>query len=179
MMAIGKDNFSRKKILVAYLLSHIINVKKIDSIDKIKINRLIYLLWLEYAYLYEENKIPQTSPMQMLEFYNYELGPVELSVDEKFSSVIEHLKTVGIPKFKEVGFNPSEQVPVLNACSFVRRRCVPRSTKELAEFIVNNLPSAWNRPRYNKIEFDKLGVFQREMQVYKNKRSLLKAIKTR
>ena len=101
---------SRKNALVAYLLSHIINIKHIEKVDNTKINRLIYLLWLEYAQLYPENTIPQTSPMRILEFYNYELGPVELSVSDNLDEIKRTLATVGIPRFKEIGFNNIEGI---------------------------------------------------------------------
>lgn len=169
------DIQKQKNTLVAYLLSHIINPKKIANIDNTKINRLIYLLWLEYAQLYPENTIPQTSPMHILEFYNYELGPVELSVSDNLDDIKRTLTTVGVPRFKEIGFNSSEHVNILNACSFIRRRCMHLSAQQLTDFITNNLPISWNRPRYNKIEFHKNANFEREMRIYKRIRKKLKS----
>ena len=166
---------SRKNALVAYLLSHIINIKHIEKVDNTKINRLIYLLWLEYAQLYPENTIPQTSPMRILEFYNYELGPVELSVSDNLDEIKRTLTTVGIPRFKEIGFNSSEQINILNACSFIRRRCMHLSAQQLTDFITGNLPISWNRPRYNKIEFHQNANFEREMRIYKKARKKLKS----
>lgn len=114
------DSIYQKNQTTLYLISQLMAQKNIDNIQNRKLMRLLYLIYIEYAYRCRQHKILHTSPMAQYQFYAWQLGPVEKETYANWDNIRAMYATGKIPTFTECGFSPDEMLSVHGAIEYVR-----------------------------------------------------------
>lgn len=154
-----------------YLINKIVGRRELHSDDVIRVNRLLYLAWLEYASICPNFKFPKYSPMNKMEFLKYERGPAEVLYDQHNKAFYKHIKRGNIPAFHESCFCPPEYHTINLACENTRRFYGAASTEKLSNFIMTNLPMVKNANFLEVMKFDRTS-FNRELMAFMKNRNI-------
>ena len=148
-----------------YLINKIISRRDLRQNDFVRINRLLYMLWLEYASVCVDFKIPKDSAMNKLEFIKFERGPGEKLYYYNNRQIYRDIKSGNVPNFSDSIFSPSEYKTLEIACSNTRKYYSTVSTDRLCDFISLDLPHTRTVKFLDKYEFERQE-FMRELNAF-------------
>ncbi|MBR4891598.1 MAG: hypothetical protein IKZ34_00245 [Alphaproteobacteria bacterium] len=154
---------------LVYIVNEITKHQNIKNMPTLKIARLLYLLWLEYASLYPEYKIPAKSPMNNMVFANYERGPSEEVFCCEADKVRSDILSGKIPKFSQTEFHQSEKIRLEHAFEVVRNSYSYFRQEELCGFITVDLVLSRKKPKIKLLEINEKEKFEEVSEYVKNR----------
>jgi hypothetical protein len=166
-----KKQIDRNTII--YLVNEITKHQGVKNVPRVKLGRLMYLLWLEYASLQPRLSFPENSPMANMRFINYERGPAEDIIDEYYDEIQAEILSGHIPEFSQTEFMPKEKIFLNHATETVRNCYSGYRTEDLCYFIQHRLPTCLHKPKITELIMSKRE-FIKEVHAYKRKRRRLK-----
>ena len=156
-----------------YLVNEITKNHGIKNTPPVKLGRLMYLLWLEYASLQPGLTFPPNSPMADMRFINYERGPAEELSSDNFETVRNEIISGHIPTFDQTAFKLTEKHNLEQAFNTVRDVYSMHRATDLCNFIMYDLPTCQFKPKICELTFSDQE-FVRELRTFMRKRDRLK-----
>ncbi len=161
------------KNTLIYLVNEITKNHGIKNTSPVKLGRLMYLLWLEYASLQPGLTFPENSPMANMRFINYERGPAEELSSDNFDTVRSEILAGKIPNFSQTSFHLKEKHNMEQAFTTVRNIYSMHRATDLCNFIMYELPTCQFKPKICELTFNDQE-FVRELRAFIRKRDRLK-----
>lgn len=161
------------KITIIYLMDQITRHHGIKNVPVVKLGRLMYLLWLEYASLQPGLSFPVNSPMASMRFINYERGPAEMFSSENYNEYRSEIMSGNIPKFSQTTFNANEKHNLIHALETVRNCYSVHRATDLCNFIMYDLPTCSLKPRIAELVLTEQE-FAKELKAFMCRRKKLK-----
>lgn len=161
------------KNTIIYLVNEITKHHGIKNMPPVKLGRLMYLLWLEYASLQPGLTFPPKSPMVNMQFINYERGPAEAISSENFETIKKLILAGKIPNFAHTQFMAREKIYLEQAFETVRNCYSVHRVSDLCDFILYDLPTCLYKPKLWTLDMTKRE-FTRELQAFMRNRKKLK-----
>lgn len=161
------------KNTIIYLVNEITKHQGIKNVPRVKLGRLMYLLWLEYASLQPNLSFPENSPMAAMRFINYERGPSEDYIDDNYDSIQATILSGRIPDFSKTALLPMEKVRINHATETVRNCYSVHRTADLCCFIQYDLPTCLFKPKIAELDMTERE-FAHELRAFMRNRKKLK-----
>ena len=158
---------------IIYLVNEITKHQGIKNVPVVKLGRLMYLLWLEYASLQPGLSFPPKSPMANMQFVNYERGPAEAISSDNYETIKNIILSGRIPTFAQTQFGAREKIHLEQAFETVRNCYSVHRTADLCCFIQYDLPTCLRKPKIWTLDMTERE-FTRELRAYMRKRKLLR-----
>ncbi len=161
------------KNTIIYLVNEITKHQGIKNVPVVKLGRLMYLLWLEYASLQLGLSFPPKSPMANMQFVNYERGPAESISSDNFNTIKNIILSGQIPNFSQTQFAAREKILLEQAFETVRDCYSVHRATDLCDFIMYDLPTCLHKPKIAELRMTERE-FAHELRAFMRNRKKLK-----
>jgi hypothetical protein len=161
------------KNTIIYLVNEITKHQGIKNVPVVKLGRLMYLLWLEYASLQPGLSFPPKSPMANMQFVNYERGPAEAISSDNYETIKNIILSGRIPTFAQTQFGAREKIHLEQAFETVRNCYSAHRTADLCCFIQYDLPTCLRKPKIWTLDMTERE-FAHELRAFMRNRKKLK-----
>ncbi len=160
------------KNTIIYIVNEITRHHGIKNVPPVKLGRLTYLLWLEYASLQPGYEFPKNSPMANMRFINYERGPAEVLCSNNYYEIQSEIISGRVPNFSQTMFAANEKVRLNHAFEKVRNCYSNHRTEDLCYFIQHTLPTCLFKPVIAPLQINNQEFLQEVQSFIKHRHKL-------